>query len=177
MVKINLVKLLCKHAALIFAFFNYCAHSNDLCIFVFSCCRYIGGEYVNRLRKRYKRYIEESIILQEASRKPQAYAIFESLQSIIVGKDYVSEDPSSLEDINIREFGNLIRVNDEMAKYFYELHAYVKPYFTKRVTRNTPSIAKRTLASNPELMALITHLFSSESDELQQGNTTFTLSW
>ena len=107
--------------------------------------------------------------MQNTSSKPLAHDILQALQSVTVGKDYISQDPLSMADVEIREHGKLVRINDCMAQYFYELFAKVKAYYTKYVTRSTPSTAEDKLAKDPNLLALIGENFTKERSEIQLG--------
>ena len=63
------------------------------------------------------------------------------MESMTITVEYKSPDSSSLQDVNIREYGHMTRINDEAAEYFYALHSSINAFFGKRtVTRNTPSM-------------------------------------
>lgn len=101
--------------------------------------RYIGGSYVLRLKKLYENNLEDLLIKNQVLAEKRELMI-SALDGVCVRKDYTSDEPGTLTDIDIREYGHLIRVNDTTAKFFYELHCVIKPYFMVPV--ETDSVQK-----------------------------------
>ena len=87
---------------------------------------------MHRLLKRNKMFVTESVVNVKKCSKPLALEISQALKQVIVSSDYDSADPQSAADIDLREFGHLLRISDGMADYIYSLHAHVKPTSTKK---------------------------------------------
>ena len=88
------------------------------------------------MRERYGRRLDELV-----SSKPALAAhrecLINAMDGICVRGNYVPQYPDSLIDINIREYGHLIRITDSVAEFFYRLHCAVKPHFTSSVESDT----------------------------------------
>ena len=85
--------------------------------------------------------------------------------------EYESSDPSSLQDINIREYGHLTRINDEAAAYFYALYSNINTLFAKRkvITRKTPSLALKNALEDNSLLTLLGAAVNGASTEMLKG--------
>ena len=91
------------------------------------------------------------------------------MDSMTTTVEYKSSDPS-LQDVNIREYGHLTRINDKAAEYFYARHSSVNDFFTKRtVTRNTPSNAFKNALQDDSLLVLLGEAVNSASTEVLKG--------
>ena len=92
------------------------------------------------------------------------------MESMTTTVEYKSSDPSSLKDVNIREYGHLTRINDKAAEYFYARHSSVNDFFTKRtVTRNTPSNAFKNALQDDSLLVLLGEAVNGASTEVLKG--------
>ena len=98
------------------------------------------------------------------------------LHSISVASTYQSEDSASLIDIAIRQremAGPLITVNDEMATFYYHMHSRITPFFSRVVTRNTPSRAERLLSQDESLFAMFRNVYPNASSHVLKGKYGF----
>lgn len=112
--------------------------------------RYIGGSYVLRLKKLYENNLEDLLIKNQVLAEKRELMI-SALDGVCVRKDYTSDEPGTLTDIDIREYGHLIRVNDTTAKFFYELHCVIKPYFMVPVETDSVQKVLASLKINESL--------------------------
>ena len=92
-----------------------------------------------------------------------------AVDDLVVPRDYQSQDPASLRDIDIREFGQLVRIHDEAATFFYNLHCCVKPHFIGKVDSSTLGKAIADTLHNGELFALLKSLLLSYDETIKNG--------
>ena len=95
--------------------------------------------------------------------------LIKAMDGICVRGNYVSQDPDSLIDINIREYGHLIRITDSVAEFFYRLHCAVKPHFTSSVESDTMENCLDIVKKNTVLFGYFASCFPSVSQENPQG--------
>ena len=130
--------------------------------------RCVGGAYVARLKRAIKKRME--IEKQKSAERQMNEGILNSLASISVSDQYVSDDPVSLIDTNIREYGHLTRINDSAATLFYHIHGAVKPHLMKGiVTRQTPNNAEKAVLNNKKLLDMLNATFPNHSQQIFEG--------
>lgn len=123
---------------------------------------------MHRLRLRFSRGLDDLCITKPpiAARRE---VLISMIDSVCVTEGYVSDDPQSLKDIEIREYGHLIRVNDAAARFAYALHCHLKPFFMTCVECTTISQATVSAQTNEELFSYFKTCFPSSSQESCRG--------
>ena len=120
-----------------------------------------------RLKQQYENKLEE-LVIQKPELAEWRESLIAALESVCVPKDYASEEPSTMADIDIREYGHLTRVNDTVAAFFYQLHCEIKPTFMVPVESDTVQKVLENLKQNQELFQTLQRAFPTLLDTSKQ---------